>query len=734
MSAVRRRPPVRTEPPARRPTTRRPGRSVSSRLVSSLAVYLLLLVVLAGVGVANAVVIGSGGAAELRQERLRQANTEMLLAMTNAETGVRGYRLAGDRAFLEPYDRGRAAFPRAVRAAADLSDRQDERDLVRAQRDVGRGWFADFADVGAARPADAPPPTLEQALARKAAFDRFRALNTRLDVLVDRRARAVAAETERARQVVLVTSVAVLALALAAAVAVHRRLRASLVTPLGLVVTTLGRLSAGRHDARADAGLGPYEVQVVAASLNALADEADRLRAERAESERYHRLAVDIGRDLRDELIDGDPVTTVLRRLGDALGVDRAYLRLVDEEERGENTHQWQRPPWAPLPTALADEAFDRTTASRLRQAYADLQLWSVEDLGVRALNDPHSARYAQTHGGRAVLSVPVGAGDRALGLLTAVVMDRPRAWTHDERALVTSVAADLGRALVVRRLLEQQERLVDRLRELDRTKTEFVATVSHELRTPLTSIAGYVEMVREGDGGQVPPAMDAMLAVVERNTARLRLLIEDLLTLSRIESGTYRVSHGEVAPVQVASMAVQSLRPAADKARVGVHLDLGGEEEGAALVSGDPGQLERAVGNLLSNAVKFTPAGGLVRVSVRLTKGRVVIEVADTGIGIPQAEQEQLFTRFFRASNATELAIQGTGLGLTIVRSIVELHEGTLTVASVPGEGTTVTVDLPRLAGPASAAAAAASRAAVAAAVASVHHHEAAGAPLVAR
>ena len=576
MSAVRGRPAASTPPPARRRTTRRPGRSVSSRLVRSLAVYLLLLAVLAGVGIANAVVIGSSGAAELRQERLRQANTEMLLAMTNAETGVRGYRLAGDRRFLEPYDLGRTDFPRAVRAAADLSDRQDERDLVRAQRDVARGWFADFADVGAAKPVDAPPPTLEQALARKATFDRFRALNTRLDVLVDRRARAAAADAERARQVVLWLSVVTVALALAAAVAVHRRLRASLVAPLGHVVTTLGRLAAGRYDARADVGLGPREVQVVAASLNTLADEADRLRAEQAATARYQDLAVEISRELRDEVVSGDPISTTLRRLGEVLDVDRVYVRVLAEGEHAEDTHQWNRPPWAPLPATPADEAYDRTTAQRLEQYYRTLRPWVCEDTEERAREDEHTARYVERTGARAALVVAVGASGTALGLLTAMTLGGPRAWTHDEERLMTSVAADLGRALVVSRLLEQQERLVDRLRELDRTKTEFVATVSHELRTPLTSIAGYVEMVREGDGGEVPPAMDAMLAVVERNTARLRLLIEDLLTLSRIESGTYRVSHGEVAPVQVASMAVQSLRPAADKARVSVHLDLG--------------------------------------------------------------------------------------------------------------------------------------------------------------
>ena len=127
----------------------------------------------------------------------------------------------------------------------------------------------------------------------------------------------------------------------------------------------------------------------------------------------------------------------------------------------------------------------------------------------------------------------------------------------------------------------------------------------------------------------------------------------------------------------------------AAAGVRLEVHLS-----ESPLVVLGDPGQLDRLL-NLLSNAVKFSRAGGTVTVRTHLLEDEVVVVVSDTGIGIPTAEQDRLFTRFFRATNATELAIKGTGLGLTIVRSIIEHHHGTLTVSSIEGEGTVVEVRL---------------------------------------
>lgn len=699
----------------------RAGQSLSRRLTKTFVAYLLLLVLAGGVGIASSVAVGGKRADELRQERLKEGGTAMMLTMVSAESSVRGYRLTGDRAFLEPYDVARVQLPREVDEALASADAEDERELILAQAAIARYWFTDLAAPIVASDGRSEPTPADARVFREVS-SRYRALNARMDVLADRRVAAADAEAARTETTALVLSAVALLLSLAAAVAVHQRLHRALVTPLESMVATLGRLTDGHHEARADADAGPTEVRLVAASLNALAGESDRLRSDHAASERLQRAAVDIGRAIRDEIVDGDPIIEALTRLGGELGADRVYVREIDAQDRSRVELQWMRPPLAPLPASTGDAAYDRETAERSRRIYSAMSRWASEDTSVAVDDEGLTASFVERTGARAAVAVSIGAGDETLGLLAVVQTTGPRAWDEHELTLVASVAADLGRALVVSRLLKQQEALVAQLRELDRAKTDFLSTISHELRTPLTSIAGYLEMVREGDGGEVPPAMDAMLVVVERNAARLRSLIEDLLTLSRIESGTYRVTREEVCLAETAAMVMQSMRPAAEKGKVAVALEI---SQADALVTGDPGQLERAITNLVSNAVKFTPAGGWVRVATRVEEGRVVLEVADTGIGIPADEQDKLFTRFFRASNATEQAIPGTGLGLTIVRSIIEHHGGELRLASVAEEGTTVTMDLPLLAGSRTAAATAAARASIAASVASLAHHE---------
>ncbi len=698
------------------------SQSLSRRLMASFVAYLLLLVLVGGVGIVSAAAVGATRDDELRLERLGRANTAMLLAMTNAETGIRGYRLTGDRDFLEPYELGRASFPRAAAQARASAQDADEERLVATETTVGRRWFTGWADPVAASPVGAEQSTLADAVAQKVVFDGYREDNARLAELTQQRGREAAARAEIVEDRVLLLAALALVVALIASTFIHARLHRLLVRPLAGVVSVLGQLATGRHEARADVDVGPAEVRLVAASLNALAGESERLLRDQAAAAGYQHLAVEISRAVRDEIIDGDPITEALSRLGIELGVDRVYVRELGAEDHTHLERQWMRPPLAPLPPTTGDAAYDRETAERLRAIYAAMSRWVSEDTSVPVEGEHLTRSFVQRTGARAAVAVPVGAGNETLGMLAVVQTTGPRCWDEHELGVIASVAADLGRALVVSRLLKQQDALVEQLRELDRAKTDFLSTVSHELRTPLTSIAGYLEMVREGDGGEVPPAMDAMLVVVERNAARLRSLIEDLLTLSRIESGTYRVTHEEVCLAETAAMVVQSMRPAAEKGKVTVALEIA---QADALVVGDPGQLERAVTNLVSNAVKFTPAGGWVRLATRVTGGRVVLEVADTGIGIPTGELGQLFSRFFRASNATEQAIPGTGLGLTIVRSIIEHHGGELRLASVVGEGTTVTLDLPLLAGSRSAAATAAARASVVASVASLAHHE---------
>ena len=236
-------------------------------------------------------------------------------------------------------------------------------------------------------------------------------------------------------------------------------------------------------------------------------------------------------------------------------------------------------------------------------------------------------------------------------------------------------------------------QRHILKLEELDRLRSDFVATVSHELRTPLTSIIGEVEMIEDGDYGVVSGRQSQSLEVIGRNSERLLKLIEDLLTLNHVETGAV-VPRREPTPVLQLLDGVRSQVERAATAK-SVELTLTCSE-GVDTVDVDREQLDRALLNLLTNAVKFTPSGGTVALQAQRVAADLVITVADTGVGIPEDEQEGLFTRFFRSSVATDLAIPGTGLGLVIVKQIVEEHGGTIAIASAPDEGTTVTVTIP--------------------------------------
>ena len=233
----------------------------------------------------------------------------------------------------------------------------------------------------------------------------------------------------------------------------------------------------------------------------------------------------------------------------------------------------------------------------------------------------------------------------------------------------------------------------VEELRELDRMQHELVSTVSHELRTPLTSILGHTEMLADGDAGPITPEQAHVVGVIDRNSHRLLALIEDLLTIGRVES------HGldlDVGPVDVAALVdglTDAIRPTVAGRSQTLAIDLDPE---VGQIAADGSLLERALLNLLSNAVKFTPEGGTVTLSVRRNGPDMTFSVTDTGIGISCEDQKRLFTRFFRSAVATVNAIPGTGLGLSIVKQIVDAHGGSIALASVPDQGTTVTFTIP--------------------------------------
>jgi PAS domain S-box-containing protein len=241
--------------------------------------------------------------------------------------------------------------------------------------------------------------------------------------------------------------------------------------------------------------------------------------------------------------------------------------------------------------------------------------------------------------------------------------------------------------------LLTQTQEQNERLRKLDRLKDEFIALVSHELRTPLTSICGYLELLLQDDVmAGLPEAQLSWLEVIDRNAERLMRLVEDLLLTAQASAGNLALEHGDLDITAIIDQAVQACRPVAAARSI----TLTYATETLPPASGDRLRIGQVIDNLVSNALKFTPAGGTVDVRAYPHDSAVRIEVADTGMGISEDEQAQLFERFFRTARAQEEAIPGVGLGLSISKAIVEGHNGRISVRSVEGAGTRFFVDLP--------------------------------------
>ena len=244
------------------------------------------------------------------------------------------------------------------------------------------------------------------------------------------------------------------------------------------------------------------------------------------------------------------------------------------------------------------------------------------------------------------------------------------------------------GRLELVKAQIEREE-----AEAANAAKDQFLATISHELRTPLNAIMGWTSLVRSGDLDE--ETVQQALEVIERNARVQAQLIEDLLDVSRIISGNFRLEFGEIDLDGIARATAVTFQPQLKEKQIDLRLDLQPVPE----LCGDPTRLQQVTWNLLSNAIKFTPAQGQVRVSTERIGDRVILEISDSGQGIAAEFLPHIFDRFRQADGSTTRRHGGLGLGLAIVRHIVELHHGTVAVRSAgAGQGTTFTVTLPIL------------------------------------
>lgn len=412
---------------------------------------------------------------------------------------------------------------------------------------------------------------------------------------------------------------------------------------------------------------------------------------ERERNERLRRAEEGVSRAVAEAEIAESVVEPILAALGEHLGWAYGAFWEYDEGARGLRCAQIWSGEWderEDVERFSFGVTVDPTEASAgfrpVREAWKsgeprweeldDSQLISERLAAIRAL------------GIRAVLMLPVHASEGILGVIEfgAVAAEQPDAAMLQHLRSITDL---VGQVVERRRAVQEAERFKD----------EFFALVSHELRTPLTSVIGYLDIVRAGEAGEINEEQRRYLDVIDRNTQRLLRLVGDLLFVAQVEAGAFSLERGPVGLDSIVRASVEAARPRADKQGV----LLAAEVDPITMESGDADRLGQLVDNLISNAVKFTPSGGSVSVRLRqMEEGHALLEVADTGMGIPAADQERLFERFYRADAAARGSFPGIGLGLPICRAIAEGHGGSIEVESEVGRGATFRVELPLVGG----------------------------------
>jgi signal transduction histidine kinase/CHASE3 domain sensor protein len=573
-------------------------------------------------------------AAEQRAEQTVVAGTQVEKLVLDLETSTRGYVITGAPSFLAPWRRAQQQLPAETRLLASVAPGSWSQRVDQAWRDYVDKWSIPLVQEAAKSRQSAA--ALVGTEGGKRRVDAIRALVDpelqRQNQLASRERKRVS-DAERAGVAIGVSGILVTILLFGGIVGYFLR---AAITPIRRIAAATGEVAAGGFGVEVKEG-GVGEVGQLASAFNEMSRSLAGHQSELAtQNDDLERLA-NVLRAVLDSTVDG-----IL--LSDADGnVQLANRPLVTlTRELGMSFE-------GPVVDRLLSVAHRIAEPEKYRLAMEQLRT-NPDEATLDEFEDKISGRVFQ-------------------GFTAPVLDDRGRF---------------LGRIWTLREITKQ--------RELDRLKDDFVATVSHELRTPLTSMMGFLEMIREGEAGALTDEQQRFLAIVYRSSERLQRLVGDLLFVARLDVNGLQLQFGTVDLDEVVRDAVESAGAVARSRDLDLQLELSPVPE----VTGDRERLSQLVGNLISNALKFTPAGGRVTVRSFVDGGHAVVEVEDDGIGIPEAEQDRLFERFFRSSIATEQAIPGTGLGLVISRAIAEAHGGTLDVRSKTGAGACFRLDLP--------------------------------------
>ena len=419
--------------------------------------------------------------------------------------------------------------------------------------------------------------------------------------------------------------------------------------------------------------------QYVAGSIHsALSVKEAEARAER------ETLVSRIAQRARGSLNPDEILHATVDELAKVLGVTRAVVATGDSEAKLDVIYEWAAQGVPTVGLGQRDLPVSRLAARLGRSLF-------VPDVRKDSrFSEPKTAGILAKLGVIAIAATPVRIGGQFAASLAFVHTDRAREWTAEDARLIDSVAQELRGAIAAAEAFEQQRAAVVELERLNRAKSDFVSIVSHEFRTPLTGIQGFSEMMQSEE--LTIDEMREYAGDINKDAHRLNRMITEMLDLDKMESGRMEIHRESVDLNAIVNEAANRMRPNAPEHPLSLRLDpMVGE------VSGDRDKLTQVMANLLSNAVKYSPDGGEIVVSTRVEGSAVHIVVRDHGMGIPKGALETIFERYGRVESLATRHIQGTGLGLPIVRQIVQLHGGAVWVESTVGEGSVFHVTLPR-------------------------------------
>lgn len=437
--------------------------------------------------------------------------------------------------------------------------------------------------------------------------------------------------------------------------------------------------------------IGPDgEVEIIAGTTR---DVTERKLAEEKlrESEARNTFLLRLGDALRSER---DPIAVqevATRALGEHLGADRVHYAEV-EGPSGDTFVVHRGYLRDDMPPVAGRHRFE-DYGEDIRAAFGEGRSLVVPD--VRAVPD-HSAADLSAYdamGIAAHIAVPLVKAGRVVAFLS-VNQRSPRAWTAQEVTIVEEVAERTWAAVERARAEQEQVKVQQVLSEANRQKDQFLAMLAHELRNPLAPIRTSAGILRARAPSD--PVLARCRDVIERQTAQMSRLLDDLLDVSRLSRGKLTLQRAPVVLRDVLDAAIETSRPLIDQAGHRITVDAAGAD---VLLEGDAARLTQVFANLLNNAAKYSDPGGRIDVAVRQEEGRAVVRVRDTGIGIAPEMLGRVFDLFAQGEGARSHAPGGLGIGLSLARRLVEMHGGTIAVASEGvGQGSEFTVSIPVL------------------------------------